>query len=99
MTQQKVAFLKVAPQNMVNPASIEDIEDDDEPMDAETSQMYELLLRHFADSNQWAVARTIYLSVTMAGKITIDNQFDRSKTEHANADSILNASIDSLDLT
>ena len=72
-----VAFLKVAPKSMVNPGSIENMDDSD-LTDEEIELQYQKKVKEFADSSTWEVARTIYLSFSMVGSVAIDDKFDRS---------------------
>lgn len=101
LTGQVVAFLKVAPSDTANPGSIENMDDDDDDdlTDEEIESQYKKKLNDFVDSETWEVARTIYMSFTLAGKVAIDQNFDRSTEKYAQADSILRASMNSFDVS
>lgn len=67
--QHAVAFLKVAPKDVVHPGSIDNMEDDEDDevenedlTEEELESKYRKKVRDFADSQNWEVARTIYFT-------------------------------------
>jgi len=54
----------------------------------------------FVNSESWEVARTVYVSFTLAGEIAIDQNFNRAENrKHADAESILTASMNRFDVS
>lgn len=102
LTGQVVGFLRVAPADLKTPGSIENIEDevDEDLTDEEIEQLYQKKLSDFVDSESWEIARTVYVSFSLNGHISIDKNFDKRKNfKHVNADSLLSASLNSLDIS
>lgn len=54
----------------------------------------------FVNSESWEVARTVYVSFTLAGEIAIDQNFNRVENrKHVDAESILTASMNRFDVS
>jgi hypothetical protein len=72
-----VAYLKMAPKELKK--SVNDLKIDEDDYE-DYSELEKEFMHNFTNSKDWEIARTIYMTMSLKGKVVLDKVNDQEKT-------------------